>query len=91
MDRGFELRSARQELHDLYGQLINTGVQSGGPGPNADLCYRLGTSSQTLGLPEAREWYREALRRSPNHALSMAALQEVQSTDERDESAVREN
>ena len=91
IERGFELRSARRQLLDLYGQLINTGVQSGGPGPNADLCYRLGATCQELGLSEAREWYREALRRASDHALSRAALKEMQSADDRKDAAVRED
>jgi tetratricopeptide (TPR) repeat protein len=74
-DREALLKAARQKLPDLYAKLIATGVQAGGPGPDPDLCYAIGSCCLTLGLAEANYWFHEALARDPNHAPSRSALE----------------
>lgn len=91
LDRGLELRAARTRILDLYGELAQTGITSGGPGPSGDLCYRMGACCQSLDLPEAREWYREALRRAPGHAPSVAALMQLEPTNDQENSPSQEN
>jgi tetratricopeptide (TPR) repeat protein len=84
-ERAAQLRATRQTLPDLYARLIATGVQATGPGPSPELCYILGTACQKLTLPEAEEWFREALRRNPNDAPSRAALERLGQIDGSDE------
>jgi hypothetical protein len=79
-ERASALRAARKNLFDLYGKLMATGVRVGAGGPDADLCYLIGNTCQTLGLPEAKHWFNEAVARDPRHAPSRAALEQLEAT-----------
>lgn len=78
-----DLRAARQQLPDLYAKLLATGAQSGGPGPDPDLCYVIGRCYRALGLTDADEWFHEALARNPNHLPSRTALEQKASDEVR--------